>query len=182
MQAIDLLLNRRSSGRLDAPAPQGEELETIIRAGLRAPDHGGLTPWRMLVAQGEGLDRLGHVYFEAAKAADADDAGLLKAQNMTKRAPMIITVVAKCQEHIKVPEVEQVISAGCAVHAMQMAAVALGYGGMWRTGGMAYDDRVKSGLGLTNGEQIVGFLYLGTAKFTPPKPREHDLSEFVKHI
>ncbi|PIN64460.1 NAD(P)H nitroreductase, partial [Klebsiella pneumoniae] len=27
------------------PAPAGEQLENILRAGLRAPDHGTLQPW-----------------------------------------------------------------------------------------------------------------------------------------
>lgn len=37
MEALDLLLNRRSVGKLSAPAPEGKVLENIIRAGLRAP-------------------------------------------------------------------------------------------------------------------------------------------------
>ena len=36
MDALDLLLNRRSASRLAEPAPAGEQLENILRAGLRA--------------------------------------------------------------------------------------------------------------------------------------------------
>lgn len=58
MEALDLLLNRRSVGKLSAPAPEGKALENIIRAGLRAPDHAGLTPWRFVISQGKGLNKL----------------------------------------------------------------------------------------------------------------------------
>ncbi|MGL5737597.1 MAG: nitroreductase family protein, partial [Plesiomonas shigelloides] len=57
MLALDLLLNRRSSSRLQAPAPSGEALENIIRAGMRAPDHGALQPWRFTLIQDAGLQR-----------------------------------------------------------------------------------------------------------------------------
>ncbi len=39
-----------------------------------------------------------------------------------RSAPLIITVVARCEDHPKVPRWEQEMSAGCAVMAMQMAA------------------------------------------------------------
>ncbi|NUA46181.1 putative NAD(P)H nitroreductase YdjA [Dickeya solani] len=54
MDALELLLNRRSASRLAAPAPAGDVLENILRAGLRAPDHGALQPWRFSIIQDEG--------------------------------------------------------------------------------------------------------------------------------
>ena len=93
---------------------------------------------------------------------------------------MIITVVAKITEHPKVPEIEQIISAGCAAHALELAAFAQGLGAMWRSGGMMFDPSVKASLGLAEHEQIVGFLYLGTAtKIRTVQPV--DSTEFVSH-
>lgn len=37
MDALELLVNRRSASRLAEPAPVGEQLENILRAGMRAP-------------------------------------------------------------------------------------------------------------------------------------------------
>lgn len=182
MQAIDLLLNRRSWGRLTEPGPDQCELETILQAGLRSPDHGALHPWRFIIAQGDGLLRLGDIYRQAAVANGADDAAVQKAQNMPMRAPLVITVVACVTPDHKIPEVEQVLSAGCAVHAMQMAAQALGYGGIWRTGAMSYDSQVKADLGLTENEQIVGYLYVGSLVNEPSASKKLDVDDFVSHL
>ena len=138
MDALTLLLNRRSLPKLMEPAPQGEVLDNIFRAGLRAPDHAGLTPWRFIVSQGEGLNKLADILVEAAKADGEDEATLEKASKAPFRAPMVITVVAKVTENDKVPVIEQHLSAGCATQAMQMAAVAQGFSGFWRTGKWAY--------------------------------------------
>ena len=107
MDALDLLLNRRSIAKLSAPAPEGKVLENIIRAGLRAPDHAGLTPWRFVISQGEGLNKLSDILVKAAVAEQSDDAVVEKVKNAPFRAPMVITVIAKVTEHEKVPALEQ---------------------------------------------------------------------------
>lgn len=57
MDALELLVNRRSASRLAEPAPAGEQLENILRAGMRAPDHGTLQPWHFFIIEGEGRER-----------------------------------------------------------------------------------------------------------------------------
>ncbi len=138
MDALQLLTQRRSIPKLLAPAPQGDALENMIASGLRAPDHGALTPWEFVVATGEGLDKLSAILKRAAEADDEEAAVIEKAANAPYRAPMVITVIARTKQHDKVPVIEQHISAGCAAQAMQMAAVAQGFQGFWRTGKWAY--------------------------------------------
>ncbi|UPW20438.1 NAD(P)H nitroreductase [Agarivorans sp. TSD2052] len=179
MKALDLLLNRYSCARLAAPAPEGAELEVIWKAGLRAPDHGGLTPWRFIHVSGEGLSSLSSIF---AKAAEAEEGDHEKAKAMPFRAPLITIVIASPKVHSKVPEIEQVLSAGCAVHAMQMAAFAQGYNGIWRTGPMAYSPVVNQQLGLSETESIVGYLYLGSAQTKANKPRELDFKDYVSWL
>ncbi|OLQ91208.1 nitroreductase [Vibrio ponticus] len=182
MDALDLLLNRRSIARLSEPAPEGKALENIIRAGLRAPDHGGLTPWRFVIAQGAGLQKLSDILLEAAKAENSEQAVLDKVTNAPFRAPMVITVIAKVTAHEKVPAFEQHLSAGCAAHAMQMAAVAQGFQGFWRSGKWMFHEKVHQAFNLEGEDQIVGFLYLGTPGCTPMKVPERDLSKFVEFL
>lgn len=163
MQALDALINRVSCPRLEGPAPTAEQLELMLKAAVRAPDHGAMKPWRFIVVEGEGLATLGELYEAAALADDAElsDARREKYRSMPLRAPMVITVVAVTREHPKVPVSEQLISAGCAAHGIIQAAYAQGLGAMWRTGEMAYHPAVEKGLGLTEGEVIVGYVYLG---------------------
>ncbi|MCU5775762.1 NAD(P)H nitroreductase [Erwiniaceae bacterium BAC15a-03b] len=162
MDALDLLLNRRSASRLAEPAPAGEALENILRAAMRAPDHGTLQPWRFIVIEHEGRQRFSELLEKAARDDQLDDKAINKAQQAPFRAPMIITVVAHCENDTKVPRWEQVVSAGCAVMAMQMAAVAQGFNGIWRSGAWTEHAAVRDAFNCREQDAIVGFLYLGT--------------------
>ncbi|MBA1274640.1 NAD(P)H nitroreductase [Stutzerimonas azotifigens] len=164
MQAIDLLLNRVSVARLCEPAPSAEQRELLFRAALRVPDHGQLQPWRFLTVEGQGRERLGQLFVEALERREpaATPEALQKAARMPMRAPLLIIVVARLRDHPKVPHSEQLLAAGCAAHAMLLAAHAQGIGAVWRTGDFSYDAHVAAGLGLGQGEQIIGFLYMGT--------------------
>lgn len=182
MDALELLLNRRSMAKLAAPAPEGKALENIIRAGLRAPDHANLTPWRFVISQGSGLHKLANILAGAAEANNSDEAVIEKMKNAPFRAPMVITVIAKVTPHEKVPAFEQHLSAGCAVQAMQMAAVAQGFQGMWRSGNLMFHPDVKQAFGLEGEDHIVGFLYLGTPEGSTMKAPERDLSKFIEFM
>lgn len=183
MDALELLLNRRSASRLTTPAPAGTMLDNIINAGLRAPDHGALQPWRFILIENEGLERFSQLLQQAARMDDLDDAAIEKAGQAPFRAPLIITVVAHCSENVKIPHWEQVVSAGCAVQAMQMAALAQGFNGIWRSGAWTHHGAVREAFGCRSQDEIVGFLYLGTpqlkaaAKVTPP-----DHQQFVSYF
>ncbi|WP_440876730.1 NAD(P)H nitroreductase [Thalassotalea sp. PLHSN55] len=173
MQAVDLLINRQSTPMLQAPAPSNDHLALILQAGMKVPDHGGIKPWHFTVAQERGLHKLSKIFVEAVTLNNADEAKIAKTAKMAFRAPLIVTVTTKIVEHEKVPKQEQVIAAGCAVHAMQMAAVALGYGAMWRTGELSYNSHVKQQLNVSEDDEIVGFLYIGTVgKECPTKPKK----------
>ncbi|WP_133408640.1 NAD(P)H nitroreductase [Parashewanella tropica] len=182
MNAKELLLTRQSTPRLTSPAPSEEQLQFILDAGVRVPDHAGLTPYEFIIAQGEGLERLASIYKSAAIEAGADDTVIEKASKLPFRAPMVITVVTKYSEHPKVPEVEQTITAGCCVMAMQQAAFSIGLGGIWRTGSYAFNDKVKAELGINSKDQIVGFLYLGTPAVKAPIKPNKSGTDFVRYL
>ncbi len=168
MDALTLLINRRSASRLVAPAPSGEVLENILRAAMRAPDHGTLQPWRFIIIENDGRDRFSTLLKKAAQDSGLEDKAQEKAQQAPFRAPMIITVVAHCDANPKVPRWEQVVSAGCAVMAMQMAAIAQGFNGIWRSGAWTENTQVREAFDCREHDAIVGFLYLGTPQLTPP--------------
>jgi nitroreductase len=164
MDAIQLLLERVSSPRLIEPAPSHEQQHIIFSAALRAPDHGQLRPWQFLVVEGEARKKLGDIFAQIAKTEDAtiSDEECARTKNSPMRSPLLVVVVAKITDSPKVPETEQIISAGIAAYAMLLAADALGFGGVWRTGAMAYHKEVKKALGIKPNDHIVGYLYIGT--------------------
>lgn len=183
MDALELLVNRRSASRLAEPAPAGAALQNILRAGLRVPDHGSLQPWRFIIIENEGRERFGKLLEQAARESNLDDKEIEKAASAPFRAPLIITVVARCEEHAKVPHWEQLVSAGCAVMAMQMAALAQGFNGIWRSGPWVDHNSVRAAFGCREQDMIVGFLYLGTpqlkASTTVVAP---DTAQFVSYF
>ena len=182
MDSIELLLNRQSNPFLTAPAPAGEILENILKAGMRAPDHGGLLPWQFTIAQDAGLAKLSAIFSTSMTKLTDDPAKIEKAKNMPFRAPMIIIISTRYQAHEKVPEQEQLVAAGCAVHGMQMAAFAQGYGAMWRTGDFSYNNEVKAALNIEAEQDIVGFLYIGSIKKELPTKPLKDYRDFTRYL
>ena len=169
---MDLLAgieSRTSAAKLVEPAPTREHIERIIGAGSRAPDHGRLRPWRFVVLQGAARNVLGEAMAEMLrrKTPDASVEQLDGERRKPLRAPAIVVVAARITAG-KIPEIEQVLAVGAATQNMILAAQALGYGAMWKTGGAAYDPAVKQQLGLEANDHIVAFLYLGTTAVTGP--------------
>ncbi|PHQ68991.1 MAG: NAD(P)H nitroreductase [Sneathiella sp.] len=182
MEAIEAILSRKSVAMLAAPAPSKEEIATLIQAAMRAPDHCNLRPWRFLVIENEAREDLGEIFGEALKKRDPDanEAMLSKARSKSLRAPLIITVIAKVEDHPKVPHIEQVLSAGAAAQNIMIAAHAMGYAGIWRSGKPCFDAHVRAALGAQEKDQIVGFLYLGTALKTPIL-RSEPISDYMEN-
>jgi nitroreductase len=180
MNTLEVLHTRSSIGKLSAPAPQGDALANILKAAVRASDHQRLHPWKFLVVEGDAREKLGKVFVDVAMQTNPAMTAEEQADMIAKtlRAPMIIIVVAKVRPHPKVPDIEQLLSAGAAAQLMLVAAHAQGFGGMWRTGGMAYSHAVNQRLGLEQGDQIVGFLYLGTSPVVR-KPADIDYRDYT---
>lgn len=182
-QILPLLCTRNSAPRLCEPGPSPDELEQLFKAALRAPDHAWLRPWRFLCVEGERREALGELLKAALQQRDpaADAKALEKARLAPLRAPLVIVVVARLSDHPKVPHSEQRLSAGCAAHSILLAAEALGYAGIWRTGAAAFDPQVMTGLGLDATEEITGFLYLGSRDGPAKNLPNLDPEDFVRH-
>jgi nitroreductase len=158
--AID---TRASALKLTAPGPTREHLEQIMRACVRAPDHGRLRPWRFVVLEGAAREKLGDAMARVslAKFPQSTTEQLDGERRKALRAPTIIVVAARVTEG-KIPQVEQLGAVAAGVENMMLAAHALGYGAMWKTGAIAYDSQIKTTLGLAAEDQIIALLYLGT--------------------
>ena len=173
-EALKLLERHSTPAKaLGEPAPDEKQLRLIMKTALSAPDHGRLHPYRFISIRGDARHRLSEIFGRATKQRDpeVEPAYLKKQMDKPLRSPLILVVVACPIESPKIPEIEQILSAGAAAHNVLLAANALGFGSIWLTGANAYDDYVKGELGLDEGEQIVGFIYLGTPVIEiPPRP------------
>lgn len=176
-----VLIERVSISRLIEPAPNASQRQQIFQTALRAPDHARLRPWRFLVVEGDGRVELGELMARAMQTEDPtlSQQQLDKLRSNPLRAPLVIVLIARISEHPKVPAVEQRLSLACATQNMLLAAHALGFGAIWRTGPVTFSRAFAEGLGLVGHEEVLGFLYLGTPAAEVPLP---DLPEIDQHF
>lgn len=169
MELLEGIGSRTSPLKLTTPGPSAAHIDQIIRAGTRAPDHGRLRPWRFAIFEGAAREKLGDAMANCLRARipNSPQEHLDAERGKAMRAPTIIVVGAKISKG-KIPEIEQVGAVSAAVQNMLLAAHALGYGAMWKTGAAAYDSGVKAMLGLAPEDHIVALVYLGTVATPGP--------------
>jgi nitroreductase len=178
---LELLLSRRSGSAkaMLEPGPSKQQLAQILQAGGRVPDHGKLFPWRFIVFEGEARARAGNILAEAVEA-EGERAKQVEEERMRfLRAPVVIGVISSVHEPHKIPVWEQQLSAGAVCQNILVAATALGFVGNWLTEWYAYHPVVKERLGLTAGERVAGFIYVGTARDELEERPRPDMDKIV---
>ena len=164
--AIALLKTRKSASvkAMGEPGPTPEQPKTILEIAVRVPDHGKLTPWRLVLFEGAARQKFGDIIKVRWQKLHPDHGAesLSFQASLFLRAPTVIAVVSKAGPHVKIPEWEQLLSAGALTQNMLLAAAALGVGAQWNTDWIAYDKEIMAAMGLSGSEKIVGFVYLGT--------------------
>lgn len=178
----DYLLTRRSVGIafLKEPGPDASELEQILTIGTRVPDHGKITPWRLVVIEEDDRARAGAALADIAarNTPGLDEASLQIERQRFLPAPLTIGVISSPQQHPKVPEFEQLLSAGNVAFNLVHAAHALGFAASWVTRWYAFDAEAAAMLGARAGERFVGFIHIGTPTTTiedRPRPVLDDI-------
>ncbi len=181
MDAIELLLTRRSTSvkHLAEPAPTAEELEIILRAATRVPDHGKLTPWRIVVLNDpQKLGDIAAALF-AHQYPDADEKQLAHERHLFTRAPLVLAVIFTPKVNFKAPEWEQMLSVGAVCMNILHACHALGYGAKWLSEWVAYRSEILTALGGGEGDKIAGFIYIGSKTEEPEDRERPELSAVV---
>jgi nitroreductase len=148
---------------LTGPGPNSEELLTLLTVAARVPDHGKLAPWRFIIFEEEGQKRAGEI-IAAIYASDnpqADAKRLDLERRRLAQAPLVVGVVSRAAPHVKIPEWEQVMSAGAVAMNLVVAANAMGFATSWLTEWYAYDRRTLAAFGLADGEKMAGFIHIG---------------------
>lgn len=179
-ELLAVLAGRRSSSAatLAAPGPDRATLQALLQLATHAPDHGKLSPWRLIVLEGEHkrafvgkLEALAACQENATKAR----AALAKIAN----PPLTVAVISKPMAG-KIPLWEQQLSAGAVCMNLLLAAHAAGFGANWITDWYAYDDAARELLGLGNGEQVAGYIHIGMQAEVPKERPRAALADLVE--
>jgi nitroreductase len=181
--ALSLLRTRRSVKpiELGAPGPTGADIDLLLTIASRVPDHGKLAPWRFIVFEGDARHAIGEKIAEAfvSDRPDATADQIAFERNRFARAPLVIGVISSAAPHAKIPEWEQVMSAGASTMNLVAAAHALGYAANWITEWYAYDRRILEAMGIADHERVAGFVHIGTPSKPPEDRPRPDLTTIV---
>lgn len=177
MELRDYLATRRTipAKRMRDPGPDDGELMALLRIAARTPDHGKLAPWRFVVFAGEAREKAGAL--AAEHAPEGSDPATERARFCD--APVVVAVVSTAAPHPKIPEWEQVLSAGAVCMNLMHAAAAYGYAAQWLTGWPSYDEAILSALGIATGEKVAGFIHIGTPDAPPTERTRPELEAIV---
>lgn len=178
-------LRRSTPSRLlGEPGPDDATLRRLIQSALRVPDHGALTPWRIIVIRGAVRQQLGELLAHRCLERDptASPAVVEKDRQRLSHAPLVLAVVARVLPGHRIPEQEQLMSAGCVCFALLLGAQSLGFGAQWLTGWAAYDAVVAQRLGLVEHERVAGFIHIGTASHSVAERPRPDVDELLHEL
>ncbi|MEO1720191.1 MAG: nitroreductase [Pseudomonadota bacterium] len=179
---LQTLLTRRSSkpALMQEPGPSNDELEQILTAAMRVPDHKKLTPWRFITLTGDAREAFGHAacgVLETESSEPISDVRRQTERERLMRAPCVVVAIAAPHRTEVVPEREQILSAGAACFNLCLAANALGYGTAWLTEWLSYSDGIAKVLQLADHEVVAGFIYIGTVTEAQPDRDRPRVSE-----
>lgn len=185
MDALIAIHTRHSVGKVKADPVPREVIEKLLDAGVQAPNHHNVRPWRFVVLTGEGRARLGDVMAESlsAKTPGLPPEALDKERSKALRAPLIIAIGVDKPTEAKVSEIENICAAAAAAQNILLAAHALGLAAQWRTGPAALDPRVKKFLGFEADQHLIAFLYIGYAEgevLAPERPGFEDRTVWME--
>ncbi|WP_069300756.1 nitroreductase family protein [Neptunicoccus sediminis] len=185
VQALQFMLSRRSTSHktLTHPVPDRDEVETILTAGARVPDHKMLEPFRFVVLQDAALSRLGAAVQGYGETTGIPQDKIDKAVFNFANAPFGIAVVASLKPNEAIPEVEQTLAVGACCLSVLNAALASGWGANWITGWAAFDHPfLQANMGLDTGEYVAGFIFIGTPKSEPSDRKRPDLDAITTWV
>ncbi|MFV0386734.1 nitroreductase [Paracoccus sp. (in: a-proteobacteria)] len=176
--ALQFLSSRRSHPPklLSGPAPDRQQLLDLLTLAARAPDHGKLEPWRFVVLDRAALDRLQPILRQAVTDAGQDEAAVEKSASAFG-SPLIVAVISAPVASDKIPEWEQILSAGAVCLGLVNAALASGWGAAWLTGFAALNpDFGRAHLGVQPDERVAGLIHIGSRGATPPERPRPDIA------
>ncbi len=180
-ETIELLLTRRSqlAAKLVPPGPTEEELDTILRCATRVPDHKGLSPWRIQIADRATQDKL---HAKLPELHEGDPASLEKTNSKQAKTAPLLLIVSSRTPSTKAPRSEQILSGATVCQNIIIAANAFGYRNQWLSEWFAYSDKVKTYLGVPTDEEIIGFIYIGSESEIPKERPRPDLTDIVSKL
>ena len=185
---FEIVRHRRSVG-LSRMSPEPIDLDYVrqmLEAANWAPNHGLTEPWRFTVFSGEARRPLGEAFAEAYRQLNPGDSFSAEQQERQRerplQAPVWIAVTMHRDENPKMPEWEDLVAVGCAVHNMHLMAYAFGLGAKWSSGKVSNHPHVAEFVGVRAPSRLLGFFYVGRVLGEWPDCQRSPIEDKVKWV
>ncbi len=184
---LELMRSRRQTSpkRLVDPGPGEEQIGVLFEAAAQAPDHGMILPWRFVRVSAGGRPRLGEAFARALQERDprATPVQLQEARDKALRAPFLALAIVRLDDmHTQIPSAERLVSLGCALQNMLLAAHALGFGAGLVSGRTLQSRALRESFAIDEAEQAVCFIAVGTVGRSKPWRQRPSPEEFVSPL
>ena len=180
---LEFLQKRRSrpAKTLTGPYPDRAALTPLLEAAVRVPDHGKLEPWRLIALGPEALSSMASAVLARAQETGRTEEEAGKAAGSYATSGCAVAVIASPKSSEKIPEIEQLYSAGCVCLSLVNAALASGWGAKWLSGWPSHDlDFIRPALSLADTELVAGIIHIGTETNAPPERPRPDLGQITE--
>lgn len=189
MSIDDDFFNKRRSvlaKKMSSDPINKEDLNSILQAGIRVPDHGALNPWKLKVIQGDTLKKIDEEIilseFIKTQPDSKKDAQDIESKRL-QRAGAVIVVLSTPVDHPSIPLWEMQLSSGAVCMNLLSTAQSKGYAAQWLTEWYSYNDKMLTTLGGTVGkDKIAGFIYIGHKIAEPNERKRPDPKKVISHI
>lgn len=192
-----------SPRRLNEPGPSQQQLQDILGAAASAPDHGRLMPWRFVIVPVSQRERLAEVFGQALVDRDpsATSTQIENAREKAHRAPFLLLAVARLLERkmaqgvtpamgarhpesteAEVGDAERLVSLGCAVQNIILAAHSAGFGTGLTSGQALASPRLRSLFALQPNEQPVCCINIGSVTKHKPVRLRPVVADYVSEL
>ena len=163
-----------------------EDLNSILQAGIRVPDHGALSPWKLKVIQGNALKKIDEEIilseFIKNKPDSQKNAKDIESKRL-QRAGAVIAVLSTPVDHPSIPQWEMQLSSGAVCMNILSSAQSMGYAAQWLTEWYAYNEKMLTFLGGKVGrDKISGFIYIGHKIEEKKKRKRPNSDEIIKYL
>jgi nitroreductase len=165
-----------SPKRLCGPGPSRDDIDSMVDAALRAPDHGGLLPWRVVEFPRTKRALLADLYEDEKRRRDplATAEDLARSREHATSPPALLAFIVRAAPNALVPLAEQWLGAGAALGSLLLAAHAMGFGAIVLSGERCQDKTLRAALGLRSHESLAGFISIGSIACAPRPARGRD--------
>ena len=181
-EAFAFLASRQSQPAklFKGPIPSREALIEILTAATRVPDHGKLEPWRLVVLDKAAMARVADLAEARAQELGGDAEKIAKGRGQFDFGQLAVVVISAPKPSDKIPQSEQILSAGALCFGIVNAASAKGWGANWLSGWPSHDRAfITRAFDCADGETVAGIVHIGTFSTAAPDRPRPDLSRLI---